>query len=152
VGCKPATHGYRAGSDSDSDRLINLDRAKEAIMPSRPKPATIDEYIASFPPEVQAILEKIRSMIRNAAPEAHETISYNIPAFTQNGMLVYFAAFNKHIGLYPPIKADATLQKAIAPYAGPKGNLQFPLDQPIPYDLIGKIARLRVQQNSPKNR
>jgi len=118
--------------------------------PNRPQPASVDAYIASFPPGVQTILEKIRSTIRNAAPEAQETISYNMPAFNQNGTLVYFAAFKKHIGFYPPIKADARLQKVIDPYAGPKGNLQFPLNQPIPYDLIEKLVKLRIKQNSAK--
>ena len=85
--------------------------------------------------------------IRKAAPDAQEAISYRIPAFTLNGALVYFAAFKKHIGFYPPVKGDARLEKAIAAYAGPKGNLQFPLDRPIPYDLIEKIVKLRMRQN-----
>ena len=88
--------------------------------------------------------------IRTAAPEAHETISYKIPAFRQNGILVYFAAFKKHIGFYPPVKGDAELQKAISSYAGEKGNLQFPLNRPIPYSLIGRIVKLRVKQNLSK--
>lgn len=113
-------------------------------------PKTIDEYIAASSPDVQQILEKIRSTIHSAAPDAEETISYRIPAFTQNGILVYFAAFKNHIGLYPPIKADATLAKAIAKYAGEKGNLRFPLDQPIPYALIKRIVTLRVKQNAAK--
>jgi uncharacterized protein YdhG (YjbR/CyaY superfamily) len=115
---------------------------------ARLKSKNIDEYIAAFPPEVQAILEKIRQTIRNAAPDAQETISYAIPAFKLNGILVYFAAFRKHIGFYPPVKGDDKLLKAIAPYAGKKGNLQFPLDQPIPWKLIGRIVKLRVKQNS----
>lgn len=120
------------------------------MKPSRAKPETIDQYIASFPPEVQAILEKIRSTIGNAAPGAQETISYNMPAFTLNGVLVYFAAFKKHIGLYPPVRGDERLQKAISIYAGEKGNLKFPLDQPIPYPLIERIVKLRVKQNSSR--
>ncbi|HEY2738355.1 MAG TPA: DUF1801 domain-containing protein [Thermoanaerobaculia bacterium] len=113
-------------------------------------PQSIDDYIAAFPQEIQAILQRIRSTIRNAAPDAQETTSYKIPAFTQNGILVYFAAFKKHIGLYPPVAGDASLEKAIAPYAGEKGNLKFPLDQPIPYDLIERIVKLRVKQSSAK--
>ena len=116
----------------------------------RVKPQSIDEYIATFPPAVQAILEKIRLTIGNAAPGAQETISYLMPAFILNGVLVYFAAFKNHIGLYPPVRGDASLERAIAPYAGEKGNLRFPLDQPIPYDLIERIVRLRVQQNVAK--
>jgi uncharacterized protein YdhG (YjbR/CyaY superfamily) len=120
-------------------------------MPSgRATPRNIDEYIASFSPDVQGILEKIRSTIRQAAPEARETISYNIPAFMLDGVLVYFAAFKKHIGFYPPVRGDATLEKAISIYAGAKGNLQFPLQQPIPYLLIERIVKLRVKQNLSK--
>lgn len=112
-----------------------------------PHPATIDDYIQAFPPEIQSILETIRTTIRKAAPAAEEAISYKMPAFQQNGILVYFAAFKKHIGLFPPVSGDPAIEKAIAPYAGPKGNLQFPLDRPIPYDLIERIVRLRAKQN-----
>lgn len=118
----------------------------------RVAPQSIDEYIAAFPPEVRDILERIRSTIRKAAPDAQETISYRMPAFVQNGILVYFAAFKKHIGLYPPVKGDAALERAISPYAGEKGNLRFPLDQPVPYDLIERIVKLRVKQNLAKAR
>jgi uncharacterized protein YdhG (YjbR/CyaY superfamily) len=117
---------------------------------SRATPKSIDEYIASFSTEVQTILKKIRITIRNAAPDAQETISYKIPTFRLNGALVYFAAFKKHIGFYPPVRGDARLEKAISIYAGQKGNLQFPLDQPIPYGLIGRIVKLRAKQNSSK--
>jgi uncharacterized protein YdhG (YjbR/CyaY superfamily) len=116
----------------------------------RTKHRNVDEYIASFSPEVQEILEKIRRIIANAAPGAQETISYCIPAFKLNGILVYFAAFKKHIGLYPPVSGDRRLEKAISTYRGPKGNLQFPLAQPIPYGLVEKIVKLRVKQNSSK--
>ena len=108
---------------------------------------TIDEYIAGFPPNVRAILRKIRATIRKAAPRATETISYRIPAFRQSGMLVYLAAFKRHIGLYPPVRGDAKLTKALARYAGEKGNLRLPLDEPIPYALIARIVRLKVKQN-----
>ena len=116
----------------------------------RVAPKSIDEYITLFSPEVQAILEQIRSTIRNAAPDAKETISYQIPAFTLNGALVYFAAFKNHIGLYPPVRGNARLGKAISPYAGESGNLRFPLDHPIPYGLIERIVKHRVKQNSAK--
>ena len=92
--------------------------------------------------------EKVRETIRGAAPDAGETISYKMPAFKQHGILVYFAAWTNHIGLYPPISGDKTLEKAVAPYAGPKGNLQFPLNEPIPYDLIERIVKLRVKQDT----
>ena len=113
-------------------------------------PKDVDDYISKFPDDVQAILQKVRATIRRAAPEAKETISYMMPAFKQHGILVYFAAWEKHIGMYPPISGDKTLEKAIARYAGPKGNLQFPLDEPIPYDLIERIVKLRVKQDTAK--
>jgi uncharacterized protein YdhG (YjbR/CyaY superfamily) len=116
----------------------------------RRTPKTIDEYIAAFSPEVREILEKVRQVVRRAAPDAQEAISYQIPTFKLNGALVYFAAFRKHIGFYPPVKGDARLEKAVSPYAGEKGNLRFPLDQPIPYELIERIAKLRVKQNLAK--
>lgn len=119
---------------------------------SRATPKNIDEYMAAFSPEVQAILEKIRLTIKDAAPGAQETISYKIPAFKMNGILVYFAAFKNHIGLYPPVRGDARLAKAISIYKGEKGNLQFPLDRPIPYGLIKRIVKLRVKQNGSKSR
>jgi uncharacterized protein YdhG (YjbR/CyaY superfamily) len=115
-----------------------------------PKTKDIDSYIALFPKDVQAILEKVRTTIGHAAPEAKETISYLMPAFKQRGILVYFAAWEKHIGLYPPISGDKALEKAVERYAGPKGNLQFPLDEPIPYKLIERIVKLRVKQDSAK--
>jgi uncharacterized protein YdhG (YjbR/CyaY superfamily) len=113
-------------------------------------PKDIDEYIVSFSPEVRSILERIRLAIKSAAPDAQETISYNIPTFKLNGTLVYFAAFKKHIGFYPPVRGDSKLEKAISIYGGEKGNLKFPLDQPIPYSLIERIVKLRVKQNSSK--
>ncbi len=123
-------------------------------MKPKPKvPNDIDDYIAKFPSDVQAILKEIRTTIRKAAPDAQETISYHIPAFMLHGQLVYFAAFKKHIGFYPPVTGgDQQFKKAIAVYAGPKGNLQFPLDEPIPYALIAKIVKLRVKENSAKAR
>ena len=99
---------------------------------------------------MQAILQRIRATIANAAPDARETISYQIPAFMLNGPLVYFAAFKKHIGFYPPVRGNATLENAVAPYAGEKGNLRFPLDHPIPYRLIERIVKHRVKQNRVK--
>jgi uncharacterized protein YdhG (YjbR/CyaY superfamily) len=125
---------------------------EEFMRSSAVTPKNVDEYIASFSPDVQTILERIRLTIRQAAPDAQETISYRIPAFTLDGILVYFAAFKKHIGLYPPVRGDAKLQKAISTYAGEKGNLQFPLHQPIPYGLIERIVKLRVKQNLAKAR
>ena len=116
------------------------------------KPETIDDYNAGFPPEKRAILEKIRTTIRDAAPDAKEVISYRMPTFTRDGVLVHYAAFKNHIGLYPPVSGDAQLESALAPYAGEKGNLRFPLDQPIPYDLIGRIVKHKLKQNEAKKR
>jgi uncharacterized protein YdhG (YjbR/CyaY superfamily) len=111
------------------------------------KPTSIDDYISQLPADAQAIMQKVRTTIQSAAPEATETISYMMPAFKLHGILVYFAAWKTHIGLYPPISGDKAIEKAIARYAGPKGNLQFPLDEPIPYDLIERIVQLRVEQD-----
>ncbi len=116
----------------------------------RSTPSTMDEYISAFPPNVRAILQKIRRVVRKAAPDAQETISYRIPTFKLNEVLVYFAAFKNHIGLYPPIRGDARLEKAVARYAGEKGIFDFPLDEPIPYGLIERIAKLRVRQDRAK--
>lgn len=109
-------------------------------------PATIDDYIAGQPARAQKILRRVRQVIRDTAPEAEELISYRMPAFRQGGILVYFAAFTQHIGLYPPVRGDLNLEEAVAPYAGEKGNLRFPLDEPIPYDLIRRIVKFRVRQ------
>ncbi|MEZ5066242.1 MAG: DUF1801 domain-containing protein [bacterium] len=113
-------------------------------------PSTIDEYIASASPKVQPILNEIRRVIRDEAPAAQELISYRMPAFKQRGILVYFAAFKNHIGLYPPVSGDAALERALAPYAGPKGNLRFPLDRAMPYDLIRRIVKLKVKQDATR--
>jgi uncharacterized protein YdhG (YjbR/CyaY superfamily) len=117
-------------------------------MPTRKPPQTVDDYIATFAPDVRAILRKIRETVKAAAPDATETISYRMPAFRLDGMLIYFAAFKKHIGLFPPVRGDASLLQAVKPYAGPKGNLQFPLDKPIPYALIRRIVKSRVRRKS----
>src|SRR5262245_42104969 len=99
-------------------------------MAGRTAPETIDEYIAAFPPNVRAILEKIRLTIREAAPRAQERISYNMPALTLDGDLVYFAAFKKHIGVFPPVRGDEKLAKDLSRYRGEKGNLKFPIGEP----------------------
>src|SRR5471032_1733633 len=100
------------------------------------KPTDIDGYISQIPTDVQVVLRDVRDTIRNAAPKAVETISYQMPAFRQHGILVYFAAWKNHIGMYPPISGVNAVEKAIARYAGPKWNLQFPLDEPMPVALI----------------
>jgi uncharacterized protein YdhG (YjbR/CyaY superfamily) len=124
-----------------------MKRAASAKAPARQRPAaTIDEYIEQQAPDVQPILRRIRATIRKAVPDATEIISYRMPAFTRERIVVYFAAFKNHIGLFPPVKGDAALKRAIAPYAGEKGNLRFPLDQEMPYALIARIAKARARQ------
>jgi len=109
--------------------------------------ATIDEYISSFPDDVQIILEQVRRTARNAAPAADETISYGMPTITLNGRdLVSFAAWKRHIGLYPLPAADDAFARELAPYRAAKGTVRFPLDKPIPYDLIARLVALRVTQ------
>jgi uncharacterized protein YdhG (YjbR/CyaY superfamily) len=116
----------------------------------RQPPETIDDYIQASPPRVRPILQRIRRTVRAAAPVATEVISYRMPAFKLHGILLYFAAFQNHIGLYPPVSGDPKLVKAVAPYAGEKGNLRFPLDEPIPYDLIERVVKHRIEQNLAK--
>jgi uncharacterized protein YdhG (YjbR/CyaY superfamily) len=116
-------------------------------MTNQSKARDIDQYIAAFSPEVQAVLKKIRLTIRKAAPKAGEKISYNMPAFTLGGgVLIYFAVFRKHIGVYPPVRGNEKLNGDLAPYRGPKRSLKFPLNEPIPYALIGRVAKFRVRE------
>jgi uncharacterized protein YdhG (YjbR/CyaY superfamily) len=115
---------------------------------------TIDEYIATFPKEVQDVLEKIRSAIRESAPKAEEAISYGIPAFRLNGSRgsVYFAGWKNHIGFYPTPSGIEAFKNELAPFKQEKGSIQFPLDKPIPYDLVKKIVRYRVTGNLEKGK
>ncbi|MDD4972648.1 MAG: DUF1801 domain-containing protein [Paludibacter sp.] len=111
---------------------------------------TVDEYIKSFPEDVQTILQKMRQTIREAAPDAEEAISYQMPAFKQNGILVYFAVQKNHVGFYPTASGIETFKAELTPYKWSKGAVQFPLDKPIPYDLVKKIVEFRVKENSKK--
>ena len=112
---------------------------------------SIDEYIATFPEEIQKILEELRAVIKAAAPKAEEKISYQMPTFTLNGgNLVHFAAFKKHIGFYPTPSGTEAFQKELSVYKGAKGSVQFPLDKPMPLKLIRKIVKFRVAENSKK--
>ncbi len=116
-----------------------------------PKPMknfkTIDEYIATFPKDVQVILEEFRQAVKEAAPEAEETISYKMPAFKQNGILVWFAAFKNHIGFFPKVSAIEAFKDELSSYELSKGTIRFPLDKPIPYDLVNRIVQFRVKKN-----
>jgi uncharacterized protein YdhG (YjbR/CyaY superfamily) len=125
--------------------------AKEIVMETKQlQPKTIDDYIALFPPEVQQILQKIRAIVREAAPQAQEAIKYQMPTFVLNGNLVHFAAFKNHIGFYPVPSGIEKFKDELAVYEGGKGSVQFPLNQPMPYDLITRIVAFRVEENSKK--
>jgi uncharacterized protein YdhG (YjbR/CyaY superfamily) len=114
-------------------------------------PKNIDEYIAGFPNDVREILEKIRMTIRKAAPDAEETISYKMPTFNLKGhYLVYFAAYKNHIGFYAAPRGNAEFKEELSVYEAGKGTLKFPLDKPIPFDLISKIVKFRVKENLAK--
>jgi len=114
---------------------------------NQPAPKNIDEYIVGFPPEIQEKLEKIRATIRKAAPKAEEAISYMMPTFKLHGILVHFAAFKNHIGFYPAPGGIEAFKEELSVYEISKGTVRFPLDQRIPYALIGKIVKFRVAQN-----
>lgn len=108
------------------------------------KPNNIDEYIAGFPPDVQGILEQVRQTIQKTAPNALETIKYGMPTFTLGGNLVYFAAYKKHLGFYPIPMNHPDFIADFSPYKQGKGSIQFPLDQPMPLDLIKRIVQYRM--------
>jgi uncharacterized protein YdhG (YjbR/CyaY superfamily) len=114
------------------------------------KPNTIDEYIANFPEDVQEILWQFWETIKKAAPKADEVISYGMPAFKLNGMLVWFAAHSKHIGFYPKASGIEAFKKELSIYKGAKGSVQFPLNKPLPLGLITKIVKFRVAENLQK--
>ena len=117
----------------------------KAVRTATSAPATVAAYIAAAPKSVRAILKSVRATVRKAAPEAEERISYRMPAFFYRGVLVYFAAFKKHIGLFPPVR-ESSLLPLVAKYTGPKGNLQFPLSEPIPHALIAKLVKARMKE------
>lgn len=116
----------------------------------RAKAESVDAYIADFPVEVQKMLEQIRSTIKQAAPKAEETISYAIPSYKLNGMLVHFAGYANHIGFYPGAGGIAAFVEELADYKTSKGTVQFPIDQPLPLKLVTKIVEFRVKQNLEK--
>ena len=108
---------------------------------------SIDEYVERFPEPVQERLEKMRAAIKRAAPKAEETISYGIPAFKLNGLLVWFAAFKEHIGFYPRKSAVIAFKEELSVYKGAKGSVQFPFDEPLPLGLVSRIVKFRVKEN-----
>ena len=111
---------------------------------------TIDEYIMLFPKNVQIVLEKLRQVIRESAPKSEETINYGIPTFKLNGNLVHFAAFKNHIGFYPTTSAIVAFKKELSPYKQAKGSVQFPIDKPIPLNIVKKIVKYRVMENEER--
>jgi uncharacterized protein YdhG (YjbR/CyaY superfamily) len=113
-------------------------------------PKNIDDYLKRFPLEVRQLLQTMRLAIRKAAPQSEETITYGIPAFRMNGMLVWFAGFKKHIGFYPGASAIKRFEKELSAYKVAKGSVQFPLDEPLPLALVSRITAFRVKQNSSK--
>lgn len=119
-------------------------------MKSESTPTTIDAYVSGFPEDVQAILQKIRRIISDAAPDAEEAIKYQIPTFVLGGNLVHFAAFEKHIGFYPTPSGIEQYKDALSAYNSAKGSVQFPLDSPIPYNLIKRIVKFRVKESRDK--
>jgi uncharacterized protein YdhG (YjbR/CyaY superfamily) len=113
---------------------------------------TIDEYISAFPKNIQTILQELRQAIRESAPTAEEAISYQMPAFRLNGILVYFAAFKKHIGFYPTSSGIEAFKKELSDYKVSKGTVRFPINEPIPFDLIKEIVKFRVKENLDKKK
>lgn len=116
-------------------------------MSDRAEFTTIDEYIAMFPAETQSLLAELRATIRTSAPEAQEKISYRMPTFAQAGNLVHFAAHKEHIGFYPAPSAIEAFREELAPFESSKGAVRFPIDRPLPLDLIRRIVEFRVAEN-----
>jgi len=116
------------------------------------KAKDVDEYISIFPDKIQELLKEMRATIKKAAPEAEEVISYQMPAYKFYGMLIYFAAFKNHIGLYPGVSGIETFKEELSVYKGAKGSVQFPLNKPLPLDLIARIVRFRVTEKLKKSK
>ncbi len=117
---------------------------------NKPVPATVDEYIAGFPEDVRQVLNKMRSTIKENAPQAEERMSYGMPGYFLKGRLVWFGGFKKHVSFFPMTTGIDHFQEELAGYKQSKGTVQFPLDQPVPYELIGRIVRFRVVENLKK--
>lgn len=118
------------------------------MKPSTPAPATVEAYIATFPAPVQAMLQQVRAVIRQAAPEAVERISYGIPTFALHGNLIHFAAFGAHVGLYPGSSAIVAFARELTGFRTAKGTVRLPLDQPVPVELLRRIVAFRVDENT----
>jgi uncharacterized protein YdhG (YjbR/CyaY superfamily) len=111
----------------------------------------VDQYISNFPDDTRELLNQMREAIKESAPDSEEVISYKMPAYKQNGMLVYFAGYTKHIGFYPTGSGISHFKEKLSMYKGAKGSVQFPLDKPLPLELISEIVKFRVQENLGKS-
>jgi len=131
-------------------KSLGLVRLEEIMAESTKPVKTIDEYILQFSPHVQEILKKLKNVIREAAPQAQEKISWSMPTFVLGKNLVHFAAFKNHIGFYPGPSGIEAFKIELSNYKGAKGSVQFPLDKPLPYELIGAIVKFRVAENTAK--
>jgi len=131
---------------------VSISVESRYMITDQPAARNIDEYIAGFPRDVQQILQKIRTTIRRAAPQAEEVISYQMPTFRLEGNLVHFAAFKNHIGLYPTPSGTEKFREELSPYQTGKGSIRFPLDKPIPYGLIGRIVKFRAKENLERSK
>lgn len=120
------------------------------MLPVSQKFSTVDDYIAVFPPAIQAKLQEMRATIKKAAPKAEEVISYNMPGYKLDGMLVWFAGYKNHIGFYPKPSGLKAFEKELAGYKSSKGAVQFPIDEPLPLSLVSKMVKMRVKENSQK--
>ena len=127
-----------------------LSNAEANAMNPRRTPKTVDEYIATSPKNIQRILQQFRQAIKEAAPQAEEVISYQMPAFKQDGILVWFAAFKNHIGFYPKTSAIEAFKNRLVPYQTSKGTIRFPINEPIPLDLVKEIVTFRIKENLNK--
>ena len=112
---------------------------------------TVDEYLAGFPPSTKKMMQELRTAIKQAAPEAEEVISYNMPAYKLKGVLVYFAGYKGHIGFYPLPSAIEAFKKELAAYEQSKGTVRFPLDEPLPVKIVTKLVKFRVKENLEKD-
>lgn len=117
-----------------------------------PGKAEVDAYIKAAAKEVRPVLEEVREAIAAAVPDARQTISYKMPAFMLDGVFIYFAAFKHHIGIYPPVRQDKALLKTLAPFCGEKGNLRFPLNQPMPLALIARVAKTLAREHAGRKK
>jgi uncharacterized protein YdhG (YjbR/CyaY superfamily) len=147
VDVEPDEHNFGVEDGTNYGRVKRKDFAMEG---KKALPTTIEEYIAGFPGEVQDVLIGIRAVVKEAAPQAEEKISYQMPGYYLNGFLVSFSAWKRHIGFYPRTPGMEAFEEELSAYKGTKGSVHFPLDQPMPYELIRKMVKVRVSENMGK--